>query len=185
MAKNPPATWETRVWSLSWEGPPEEGMTTHSSILAWRIPMDRGACWATSTESQRVGHNWATMHDSSTLFSALPSALGGWLGLTASSAAWPFGFQVALTHRSHWLRSKHRERLVSIPLPSPHSGFWQSCFSQQPLFHACGSPQTHNPVPSLGCPLFLVTDWHNSHLPTTEKNVWLKDTLLRWFHFLL
>ena len=54
--------------------------------------------------------------------------------------------------------SKHRERLVSIPLPSLHSGFWQSCFSRQPLFHACGSPQTHNPVPSLGCPLFLVTD---------------------------
>ena len=25
----------------------EEGMATHSSILAWRIPMDRGACWAT------------------------------------------------------------------------------------------------------------------------------------------
>ena len=30
-----------------WEDPPEEGMTTHSSILAWRIPMDRGAWRAT------------------------------------------------------------------------------------------------------------------------------------------
>jgi len=28
-----------------WEGPLEEGMATHSSILAWRIPMDRGAWW--------------------------------------------------------------------------------------------------------------------------------------------
>ena len=28
---------------LGWEDPLEEGMTTHSSILAWRIPMDRGA----------------------------------------------------------------------------------------------------------------------------------------------
>ena len=39
--KNPPATWETWVQSLGWENPLEEGMVTHSSILAWRIPMDR------------------------------------------------------------------------------------------------------------------------------------------------
>ena len=32
---------------LSGEDPLEEGMATHSSILAWRIPMDRGAWWAT------------------------------------------------------------------------------------------------------------------------------------------
>ena len=32
--------------SLGWEDPLEEGMATHSSILAWRIPMDRGAWWA-------------------------------------------------------------------------------------------------------------------------------------------
>ena len=29
------------------EDPLEEGMATHSSIFAWRIPMGRGACWAT------------------------------------------------------------------------------------------------------------------------------------------
>ena len=34
---------ETWVGSLGWEDPLEEGMSTHSSILAWRIPMDRGA----------------------------------------------------------------------------------------------------------------------------------------------
>ena len=38
-----PAMWETRVQSLGWEDPLEESMVTHSSILAWRIPMDRGA----------------------------------------------------------------------------------------------------------------------------------------------
>ena len=38
---------EMRVWSLNQEDPLEEGMATHSSILAWRIPMDRGAQWAT------------------------------------------------------------------------------------------------------------------------------------------
>ena len=36
--KNLPAIQETWVRSLSWEDPLEEGMATHSSILAWRIP---------------------------------------------------------------------------------------------------------------------------------------------------
>ena len=45
--KNLPAIWETWVQSLGWEDPLGEGMATHSSILAWRIPMDRGAWWAT------------------------------------------------------------------------------------------------------------------------------------------
>ena len=38
---------ETWVQSLSWEDPLEEGMEIHSSVLAWRIPMDRGAWRAT------------------------------------------------------------------------------------------------------------------------------------------
>ena len=45
--KTLPAVQETWVRSLGWEDPLEEGMATHSSILAWRIPMDRGAWWAT------------------------------------------------------------------------------------------------------------------------------------------
>ena len=47
LVKNLPAMQETWVQSLGWEDPLEEGMTTHSSILAWRIPMDRGAWRAT------------------------------------------------------------------------------------------------------------------------------------------
>ena len=47
MVKNPTAMRETWVRSLGWEDPLEEGMATHSSILAWRIPMDRGAWRAT------------------------------------------------------------------------------------------------------------------------------------------
>ena len=43
MVKSLPAVRETWVRSLGWEGPLEEGMATHSSILVWRIPMDRGA----------------------------------------------------------------------------------------------------------------------------------------------
>ena len=37
---------EIWVQSLGWEDLLEEGMATHSSILAWKIPMDRGAWWA-------------------------------------------------------------------------------------------------------------------------------------------
>ena len=45
--KNPPAMWETWVQSVGWEDPLEEGMAAHTSILAWRIPMDKGAWRAT------------------------------------------------------------------------------------------------------------------------------------------
>ena len=38
LVKNLPAIQETQVWSLNWEDPLEEGMATHSSILAWKVP---------------------------------------------------------------------------------------------------------------------------------------------------
>ena len=52
VVKNPPANIEDVrdvmwVWSLGQEDPLEKDMATHSNILAWRIPMDRGAWWAT------------------------------------------------------------------------------------------------------------------------------------------
>ena len=39
---------EMRVRSLGWEDPLEEGMATHSSILAWRIPWTEDPWWATA-----------------------------------------------------------------------------------------------------------------------------------------
>ena len=47
LVKNLPAVGETWDWSLGWEDLLEEGMATHSSIFAWRIPIDRGAWQAT------------------------------------------------------------------------------------------------------------------------------------------
>jgi len=41
MVQNPPAMWDTWVQSPGWEDPLEEGMATHSRILAWRIPWTR------------------------------------------------------------------------------------------------------------------------------------------------
>ena len=45
---------ETRVRSLDWEDPLEEGMATHSSILAWRIPWTEEPGGPQSMGSQRV-----------------------------------------------------------------------------------------------------------------------------------
>ena len=56
--KNLPAmqeTQETWVQSLGWEDPLETGIATHSSILAWRILMDRESWWATV---HRVAKSW-------------------------------------------------------------------------------------------------------------------------------
>ena len=46
-----PAVQETRVRSLGWEDPLEKGTATHSCILAWRIPMDRGAWGAAKSRT--------------------------------------------------------------------------------------------------------------------------------------
>ena len=62
--KNLPAVREALVPPLGWEDPLEEGMATHSSILAWRIPTDRrawrfmGHDWVSKT----AGHDWMSKH---------------------------------------------------------------------------------------------------------------------------
>ena len=60
MVNNLPAKRETWVQSLAWEDPLEKGMTTHSSILAWRMHMDRGAWWATV---HGVAKSWTRLGD--------------------------------------------------------------------------------------------------------------------------
>ena len=51
---------ETRVWSLGWEDPLEKEMSTHSSILVWRIPRTEEPGRLPFMGSQRVRHDWAT-----------------------------------------------------------------------------------------------------------------------------
>ena len=58
--KNLPAVQETWVPSLGWEDPLEEGVATHFSVLAWRIPMDRGAWWAAV---HGVARRWTELSD--------------------------------------------------------------------------------------------------------------------------
>ena len=56
MIKNSPAMQETWVQALGWESPLEEGMATHSSILAWRIPGTEESGRLQSMGLHRVGH---------------------------------------------------------------------------------------------------------------------------------
>ena len=53
LVKNLPEMWETWVQSLGWEDPLEKEKVTHSSMLAWRIPLT-----VYSMASRRVRHNW-------------------------------------------------------------------------------------------------------------------------------
>ena len=58
MVKNLPAMKETWVRSAGREDPLEEGMATHSSILAWRVPWTEEPGGLQSMESKRAGHDW-------------------------------------------------------------------------------------------------------------------------------
>ena len=60
MVKNSPAMCKTWVRTLGWEDPLEKGMVTHSTILAWRIPMDREA-WRTTVHG--VAKKWTPLSD--------------------------------------------------------------------------------------------------------------------------
>ena len=71
MVKNSPAMQKAWVWSLGWEDLLEEGMATHSSILAWRNPMGRGAwratvhgitksrMWLSTAQHSHLSSQWA------------------------------------------------------------------------------------------------------------------------------
>ena len=57
LVMNFPTMWETQVQSLGQEDPPEKGMATHSSILAWRIPWTDEPGELQSMGSPRVGRD--------------------------------------------------------------------------------------------------------------------------------
>ena len=84
--------WKTWVQSLGWEGPLEEGVATHCSILAWRIPMDRRAWRATTHniifnqgtwEAPACGIHWSCL--------CSPSSCGCWLDIVLQ---WPWKTQL-------------------------------------------------------------------------------------------
>ena len=57
IAKNLPAMQKTWVQSLGWEDPPEKGVATHASILAWKFAWTEEPGRLQSTGPQRMEHN--------------------------------------------------------------------------------------------------------------------------------
>ena len=76
---------------LDWEAPLEEGMATHSSILAWRIPWTEEPGRLQSLGSHRVGHNWSDLAQHSTAFLSF-------LSLSLLIFKWKTIFDIILGH---------------------------------------------------------------------------------------
>ena len=72
MVKNPPAKKETWVQSLGREDPLKKEMTSHSSILAWKIPWTKEPGGLQSMRSQRFGHELATKQQNCFFSISLP-----------------------------------------------------------------------------------------------------------------
>ena len=124
VVKNQPAVQETQemlIRSLSWKDPLEEEMTTHSSILAWRIPWTVEPGGLQSIRLQKVRHDWTTENrqqcreDSLTEF----RALGG----LHSEYAWFSTFFPHFSARTpHWLNLRLSTEVVHMtPSPSTES----------------------------------------------------------------
>ena len=126
MVKNLPAVWETWVRSLGGEDPLEECMATHSSILAWRIPMDRGAWRATvhgvaksrTRLSDSAQHNSVRNSQNSfllktsklgkrTIGSKKNYSLSKWVGTIFLPSSWLVIFQLCGSFISRLLVLKH------------------------------------------------------------------------------
>ena len=61
VVKNLPSVQEMRAWSLDQEDPLEEGMATHTSTPAWRVPWTEEPRMFQSIESQRIRHDWSDL----------------------------------------------------------------------------------------------------------------------------
>ena len=109
MVKIPPAMQETWVQSLGQEDPLEKEMATHSSILAWKNPMDRGAWQATVHGVARAGHSLATkpptLRLSSEEWPSVSHELQGYLYMKGPRA------QTLLHQHQCYMTVQHRVRI--------------------------------------------------------------------------
>ena len=70
MVKHRPTMWETWVQSMGWKYPLEKEMETHSSILAWKNPMDRGA-WQATVQGVAKSNTQLSTHAHTNMFQKL------------------------------------------------------------------------------------------------------------------
>ena len=137
MVKNLPTMQETWVRSLGWEDTLEEGMATHSSILAWRIS------WSQELQSmglQRVGHGWGTKltHTPSPLVVTTHLLSSPWICLF-----WMFHKWTCTISDLLWLISFMEHNVFKIPLSC---SLCQYFFYGWIIFHCVDMPQFYNPI---------------------------------------
>ena len=94
MVKKLPAMQDTQIWPLGWGDPLEEGMATHSSILAWRIPWTGEPGRLQSMGSHRVGHDWVIEH--------MGIWVSLWLSGKESSCQYRKPGSIPGSGKSHW-----------------------------------------------------------------------------------
>ena len=137
--KRSPAVQETRVQSLGSEDPLEEGMATHSSVLAQRIPMNRGA-WRATFHGVRVGQ----AHHGASLPQKLPQR---GLAVKEPEALPHFLAPTAPGITKHWngLLKTSLSRLLTPPPPPPPGPSWPLTLVRQ-LSANEDCPQRGTPV---------------------------------------
>ena len=111
MVKNPPTMQETWVQFLGWEDLLEKGMATHSSILAWRIPLTEEPGRLQSVGSQR-GIQLSNFHFPYLCMLLLLLSHFSHVGLSATPymAAHQAPLSLGFSRQEHW---------SGLPFPSP------------------------------------------------------------------
>ena len=125
-----------QVRPLGWEDPLEEGMATHSSVLAWRISWTEEPGWLQFIGSQRVRHYWSDLACTHTWVPL------GCMGNTLGSPPRFYDLQVQLIPQLLWVLAARDSQLLT--------GSWE-------LLHP-GSYKLPTPPPPLGSPQSMTAD---------------------------
>ena len=121
--KNLPAMQETWVWSLGWEDPLEEDMATHSSILAWRFPMDRGA-WQVRVHGVAKSQIWLNnFHFHFIWFMKILCIILGY-NPAATICLWGFSTSLATSSNSHTADNSHTSTCPGTLSSHPLHSVW-------------------------------------------------------------
>ena len=137
--KNLPAMHESWVWSLGPEDPLEEGMATHSSILAWEIPWIEESSGLQSMGQQRVRQDWATKHSicEHAYIYMSPSSLYIFLNFVLAV----LGVQALLRHGASLIATHGLSCPVTRGILVSWLGIEPTCPALKSMFLTTGPPQ--------------------------------------------
>ena len=104
---------DIRLWSVGWEDP-MEGIATHSSTVAWRIPWTEEPGMLQSIGSQRVGHDWGSLEHMSILISFFSTCKLGKDSPTDYTWHWKKEIDNSLIHHTHSLGRRRQTTHIHI-----------------------------------------------------------------------